>query len=143
MAADAILRAAFEAEAWPAMEERVRRLLFEKPTEFWNLAKLQELYKTGRRPSLREILARVFGLIPAIANRAELADEAFERFVTTTETNATHSRELRTLFVAFLLDPPCRRLLEEDRFAELCARDPSLFGALQRLAPAERKTIVE
>jgi type I restriction enzyme, R subunit len=63
VATDAALLEAFDAEDWPAVEERVRRLLFEKPEEYWNLAKLQEVYKTDRLPSLREILARVFGLI--------------------------------------------------------------------------------
>ena len=90
----ALLREAFDDEDWPAVEERVRRLLFEKPEEFWSLPKLQELYKTDRLPSLREILARVFGLTPSIPTRSQLADEAFERFIATQETNATHSREL-------------------------------------------------
>ncbi len=143
IAADTPLREAFDAENWPAVEARVRSLLFGKPQEFWNLPKLQELYKTDRLPSLREILARVFGLAPKVPTRSELADEAFEKFVTTQESDATHSRELRTLFIAFLLDPPCRLLLQEGRFAELRARDPSLFASLQRLAPPEREAIVQ
>ena len=142
VSADAELRKAVEAEDFPAMEERVRRLLFEKPKEFWSLPKLQEIYKTDRAPSLREILAYVFGIAPSIPNRNELADEAFERFIATTETNATHSRELRTVFVAFLLEPQCRLLVEEGRFPELRTRDLNLFGSLQQLAPTERETLV-
>jgi hypothetical protein len=37
--------ASFDAEDWPAMEAPMRGLLFEKPQEFWNLPKLQEVYK--------------------------------------------------------------------------------------------------
>ena len=44
---------------------------------------------------------------------------------------------------AFLLDPQSRLLLDEGRFAGLRARDPSLFAALQRLAPPEREVIVQ
>jgi type I restriction enzyme R subunit len=142
VAADAALREAFEAEDWPALEARVRRLLFEKPEEFWNLPKLQEIYKTDRLPSLREILARVFGLIPEIPTRSQLADEAFERYVATQPTNAVHSRELKVVFVAFLLDEGSRFLLQEGKFAELRARDPSLYGALSRLEPPEREALV-
>lgn len=142
VASDTILRQAFDDEDWPAVEERVRRLLFEKPEEFWSLPKLQELYKTDRFPSLREILAHVFGLARAIPSRGELADEAFETFVTATETDATHGRELKTVFIAFLLDPQSRMLIEEDRFAELRSLDPNLFGSLQRLATPERKLLV-
>lgn len=56
--------------------------------DFWNLPKLQAVYKTDRIPSLREILARVFGLIPRIPTRSRLVDEAFEKFVVTQPANA-------------------------------------------------------
>jgi len=142
VATDTVLREAFDAEDWPAVEERVRRLLFEKPEEYWNLPKLQEVYKTDRLPSLREILARVFGLTANISTRGQLADEAFERFVATQETNATHNRELRMVFDAFLLDTQSRMLLEEGRFAELRARDASLFGSLSLLPVQEREALI-
>jgi len=142
VAADAVLREAFDAEDWPAVEERVRRLLFEKPMEGWNLPKLQEIYKSDRLPTLREILTRVFGLTPNIPTRSQLADEAFERFIATQETNATHSRELRTVFEAFLLDAQSRALLEEGRFAELRSRDASLFNSLSQLAVQEREALI-
>lgn len=142
VASDPILRKAYDDEDWAAMEERVRRLLFEKPDEFWNLPKLQEVYKTDRLPTLREILARVFGLIPEIPTRSQLADEAFERYVATQPTNAVHSRELKMVFVAFLLDEASRLLLQEGKFAELRARDASLYSALLRLDPAERQSLI-
>ena len=139
---DTLLREAFEAEDWPAVEERVRGLLFEKPEEFWNLHKLQELYKSDRLPSLREILTVVFGLSPRVASRVELADEAFEKFVATTSTNATHTRELKMVFVAFLLDQESRILVEQQQFAALHARDPNLYCSLQSLEPQERQALI-
>jgi type I restriction enzyme R subunit len=142
VASDAILRDAFDAEDWPAVEERIRRLLFEKPEDFWNLPRLQEVYKTDRAPSLREILAKIFGVIPSIPTREQLADEAYERFVVTQNANAVHSRELRTVFVAFLLDPTNRQLLELGRFPELRARDPNLHAALSALPAEERDALV-
>ncbi len=142
-ATDEALRHAFESEDLPAMEERIRRLLFEKPEEFWNLPKLQQLYKTDRLPSLREIIAQVFGLVPAIPTRGQLADEAFERFVATQRTNAVHSRELRMVFIAFLLDPLSRQMLQEGRFAELRARDAGLSGAMSKLAREECEALFD
>jgi len=142
VATDDALREAFDAENWPVVEERVRRLLFEGPKESWTLPKLQNLYKTDRLPNLREILGQAFGLIPNIPTRGELADEAFERFITTQNTDATHSRELRTVFVAFLLDPKSRALLEEGDFAELIARDQTLFGSLSKLPIHERTALI-
>ena len=142
VASDAILRDAFDAEDWPAVEERIRRLLFEKPEEFWDLPKLQQIYKTDRAPSLREILGKIFGVIPSIPTREQLADEAYQRFVATQNTNAVHSRELRTVFVAFLLDPTSRQLLEHGRFPDLRARDPNLHAALSALPAEEQDALV-
>jgi type I restriction enzyme R subunit len=142
VATDAILRDAYDAEDWPTVEERIRRLLFEKPEEFWDLPKLQEVYKTDRSPSLREILGKIFGVIPSIPTREQLADEAYARFVATQDTNAVHSRELRTVFVAFLLDPTSRQLLEYGRFPDLRARDPNLHAALSALPAEERDALV-
>lgn len=53
-----------------------------------------------------------------------------------------HSRELRTVFVAFLLDPTSRQLLELGRFPELRARDPNLHAALSALPAEERDELV-
>lgn len=142
VAEDNTLREAFNAEDWPAVEERVRRLLFEKPEEFWSLPKLQELYKTDRLPNLREILAVIFGVANRIPSRGELADEAFEKFVATTETNAIHSRELKTVFVAFLLDPQSRLMVEQQQFGALRSHDPSLYGSLLKLDVAERQRLI-
>jgi hypothetical protein len=94
------------------------------------------------RKFLREILARVLGTTANIPTRGQLADEAFERFIATQETNATHSRELRTVFVAFLLDEQSRMLLEEGRFAELSGRDASLYGSLSQLTAQERGALI-
>ena len=142
VASDAILRDAFDSEDWPAVEERIRRLLYEKPEEFWDLPKLQQIYKTDRAPSLREILGKIFGVIPSIPTREQLANEAYQRFVATQNTNAVHSRELRTVFVAFLLDPTSRQLLELGRFPDLRARDPNLHAALSALPAEEREALV-
>ena len=85
----------------------------------------------------------VFGLSSHVPSRAGLADEAFERFVAMTETNAVHSRELKTVFVSFLLDSQSRMLVEPRQHAGLRARDPDLYGSLQRLDPQERNTLIQ
>ena len=53
-----------------------------------------------------------------------------------------HSRELKVVFVAFLLDEGSRFLLQEGKFAELRARDASLYGALSALPVEERQSLI-
>ena len=46
------------------------------------------------------------------------------------------------VFVAFLLDEGSRFLLQEGKFAELRARDASLYGSLSQLSPQEREALI-
>jgi len=139
---EAGLREAFDREDWAIVEARIRNVLFDKPREFWNMEKLQELYKTDRLPSLREIIARALGVLPNIPTRSQLAEEEFERFVATQDMNAVHSRQLRTVFTSFLLDSHCRNLLADGHFADLRARDANLHGSLMELTPEERNGMI-
>ncbi|MEI8287887.1 MAG: DEAD/DEAH box helicase family protein [Verrucomicrobiota bacterium] len=139
---DEPLREAVEAENLPAAEARIRSLLFDKPEEFWNLAKLQEIYKTDRKPTLREILAQIFGLVPEIPTRAKLADETYERFAATHQINPVHSRELKTVCDAFLLDESSRNYLLEENLASLRAHDAVLYSSLSTLSAEERHALV-
>lgn len=139
---DPELRDAVETENWAVVEQRIRSLLTAQPNSEWDLTKLQELYQTDRKPSLREILSKIFGIIPAIPTREQLANEAYERFIATQDASAVHSRELKTVFIAFLLDPTSRQLLELGRFPDLRARDPNLHAALSALPAGERDALV-
>jgi len=46
------------------------------------------------------------------------------------------------VFVAFLLDEQSRMLLEDGRFAELRARDASLYSSLSLLTEPERRALI-
>ncbi|HLP24321.1 MAG TPA: DEAD/DEAH box helicase family protein, partial [Acidobacteriota bacterium] len=50
------LRDAVAAENWSAAEAIASRLLLERPKDFWNLLKLQQVFRSDRNPSFREIL---------------------------------------------------------------------------------------
>lgn len=130
------LGAAVAAEDWGAVEAFVEKLLLGRPKEFWDLLKLQCVFHTDRAPSLREILQLVFGVMPAIPTREQLAAEHFERYGATTEIDATKLREIRHVFQACVLDAESRRLLAAGDYPAVRARDPALFQSL-RAAGAE------
>lgn len=136
------LREAIEMQNLPLLEEMVRTHLFNKPEEYWNLQKLQDYYQTDRKPTLREILSYILSLIPKIPNTEDLAQEAFERFQATQKFLATHAREIRTVFMGFLLNSDLRSLILSGDFARLSATDTVVFHSLQRLEADERKNLL-
>jgi type I restriction enzyme R subunit len=61
--------AGVEAGHWDVVTEYVHKHLLDKPTEFYTLDKLRKAAGVDRRLSLREILEKIFGLIPASSQR--------------------------------------------------------------------------
>ncbi len=125
------LSAAVAAEDWPAAEFLVARLLLGRPKEFWDLLKLQRVFQSDRTPTLREILQLVFGHTPAISTREQLAAEQFDRYVATTALDATKARDLRHVFLGYVLDPEIRQLIDAGDFPAVRARDAALYQSLK------------
>jgi len=112
----------------------------DKPKEFWNLLKLQEVFRSDRLPSLREILQVIFGLQPGVASREQLASEHFERYLATQPIDATKVREVRQVFHAIVLDGVLRGLIEKGAYAELRAQ-AGLHQAIKTLGPEGIKAL--
>lgn len=135
------LREAVAAENWPAAEAIASRLLLERPKDFWNLLRLQQVFRSDRNPSFREILKVVFGLMPAVPTRDQLAEEHFARYVATETVDATKLREARQVFHACLLTPEVARLLAQGDFPAIRARDAGLYQSLKELGPEALRNV--
>ncbi|HVS54152.1 MAG TPA: DEAD/DEAH box helicase family protein [Opitutaceae bacterium] len=131
------LREAVARGDWAGAEALFQHLLANKPEEFWSMPKLREIFRSDRAPTLREILAYVFGLAPEIARREQLAAEYFERMLATQTIDPTRVRELRQLFHACVLDGEVRGLIERGDFPALRARDAALYQSAKAVG-AER-----
>ena len=72
---------AIEAGQWDRAIDYVNQEVFDKPEEYYTLAKLRQAAAVDRRVTLREILEKVFDLIPRFKSRDELLEEEFAKFV--------------------------------------------------------------
>ena len=59
----------------------MNREVFDQPKDYYTLEKLRKAASVDRRISLREILEKVFDLIPAFKSKDELLEEEFSKFV--------------------------------------------------------------
>ena len=66
----------------------MNREVFDKPEEYYTLDKLRKAAAVDRRLTLREILEKVFGLIPRFKSKDELLEEEFSKFVADHEARA-------------------------------------------------------
>ncbi len=125
------LRETVALENWPAAEAIAAQLLLEQPKEFWNLLKLQQVFRTDRNPSLREILKVIFGFRSEVARRDQHAAEQFEKYLSTALAAATQTRELRHIFHALVLNGDMRGFIERGEFAQIRSPDAGLYQAIK------------
>ncbi|MHB8255539.1 MAG: DEAD/DEAH box helicase family protein, partial [Acidiferrobacter sp.] len=67
--ANDIVASAVEAGQWDRVIDYVNREVFDKPEEYYTLDKLRKAAAVDRRLTLREILEKVFGLIPRFKSK--------------------------------------------------------------------------
>ena len=79
--ADENVAEAVEAGQWDRVIDYVNREVFDKPEEYYSLAKLRKAAEVDRRLTLREILEKVFDLIPRFKSKDELLEDEFAKFV--------------------------------------------------------------
>ncbi|MGI8548978.1 MAG: DEAD/DEAH box helicase family protein, partial [Gemmatimonadaceae bacterium] len=70
---------AVEAGQWDRVIDYVNHEVFDRPEEYYTLDKLRKAAAVNRRVTLREILEKVFGLIPRFKSRDELLEEEFAK----------------------------------------------------------------
>jgi len=117
---DATVQEAVAAGQWDRVLDYVHREVFDKPEEYYNLEKLRKAVDVDRRLGLREILERVFDLIPAFKSKDELLEEEFAKFVTQHEPpRASAVSVVKTYFKAYATSGYFRDIIDEHHFAQL------------------------
>ena len=111
---------AIEAGQWDRAIDYVNQEVFDKPEEYYTLAKLRQAAAVDRRVTLREILEKVFDLIPRFKSRDELLEEEFAKFVADHKPDEAESiAAIRAYFKAYLTSGRTRDIIENRRFTEL------------------------
>jgi len=112
--------AAVEAGQWESVIDYVNRELFDKPEEYYTLAKLRKAAAVDRRLSLREILEKVFGLIPRFKSKDELLEEEFAKFVADHKPEgATAIPAIKDYFKAYVTNGLVRDVIDRREYTDL------------------------
>ena len=108
--ADQSIAEAVEAGQWDRVIDYVNREVFDKPEEYYTLDKLRKAAAVDRRVGLREILEKVFGLIPRFKSKDELLEEKFAKFVADRKPGeATAMPAIKNFFKAVCRQQPVAR----------------------------------
>lgn len=133
-----------EAGEWDRVIDYVNREVFDKPNEYYSLEKLRKAAAVDRRLTLREILEKIFGLIPRFKSRDELLEEEFARFIEIQkpeEQNALPA--IQQFFNAYLTDSQVRAALDGGKMQMLYTTASFTMADLRAVPERFRRIIPE
>ncbi|MHB1291852.1 MAG: DEAD/DEAH box helicase family protein [Sulfuricella sp.] len=122
--ADPILQGQVENEQWDQAIDYINTQLFDKPAEFYTLDKLRRAAGVDRRLTLREILEKIFGLIPYFKAKDELLDDEFQKFLLDASTEDIEKQAdkivaMKYYFKAYATDGRLRDIIDKKRLTDL------------------------
>jgi type I restriction enzyme, R subunit len=134
--------AAVEAGQWDRVIDYVNREVFDKPEEYYTLDKLRKAAAVDRRVTLREILEKVFGLIPRFKSKDELLEEEFSKFVADRVPEPPSAiPAIKTYFKAYVTSNRVRDIIDSRHFTDL-ATNPFFTTQEFRAVPQPYRTLV-
>ncbi len=133
---------AVEAGQWDRVIDYVNREVFDKPEEYYTLDKLRKAAAVDRRLTLREILEKVFGLIPGFKSKDELLEEEFAKFVADLKPEEAEAiLAIKTYFKAYVTSDQIRHIIESRQFTDL-ATNPVFSTRDFRAVPEKYRTVI-
>jgi len=139
---NAFVAQAVDAGQWDRVIDYVNREVFDKPEEYYTLDKLRKAAAVDRRITLREILEKIFGLIPRFKSKDELLEEEFAKFVADARPEeATAIPAIKTYFKAYVTSGHIRDIIDRRHFTDL-ATNPVFSTRDFKAVPAKYRTLV-
>ncbi|MBU2227678.1 MAG: DEAD/DEAH box helicase family protein [Proteobacteria bacterium] len=133
---------AVESGQWDRVIDYVNREVFDRPEEYYTLDKLRKAAAVDRRLTLREILEKIFGLIPRFKSKDELLEEEFTKFVADTKPEeAAAIPAIKTYFKAYVTSDQVRHIIESRHFTDL-ATNPVFSTRDFRAVPEKYRTLI-
>ena len=122
--ADPVLQQQVNNEQWDQAIDYVTTHLLDKPAEFYTLDKLRRAAGVDRRLTLREILEKIFGLIPYFKGKDELLEDEFQKFLLDQPPEALNKHAaaiaaMKYFFKAYATDGRLRDIIEKGKLTDL------------------------
>ncbi|MBN2615015.1 MAG: DEAD/DEAH box helicase family protein [Bacteroidales bacterium] len=81
LAMDDVIKKNVELGNWEQVVSHIQHEIFDKPEEYFNLEKLRKAARIDRKISIREVVEKIFGIIPKFKTKDELLEEEFDKFI--------------------------------------------------------------
>lgn len=139
---DDIIKKNVELGNWEHVISHIQQEIFDKPEEYFNLEKLRRAAKIDRKVSIREVVEKIFGIIPKFKSKDELLEEEFDKFISIYPPEEdVNLRALKYFFKAYIVDQDIRKIIETKDFQELQTHPTLTISQFKEVAAKYREVI--
>ncbi len=133
----------YEQGNYAAAQKYIEETYLNQPAEFYTWDKLRRATGVDRRVTVREMLDKIFGVIPGFKSKKELVSDEFDGYLLTCGVLAGDYYEIRRFFETYLTDKDVRRAIEDKKYQLLGTQIPSYtFSDLKRLGVQNMNNII-
>lgn len=140
---DDFIRREIDEGRWDSVLAYVQGQVLNQPEEYYTLEKLRRAAEADRRLTLREILERVFDLIPRFKSKDELLEEEFAKLLADLMPAAAAIPTLRAFFKTYATDDYFRSIIDGGRFTALATNPAFSLNDLRRLSVPHRQRCID
>lgn len=139
---DDIIKKNVELGNWEHVINHIQQEIFDKPEEYFNLEKLRKAAKIDRKISIREMVEKIFGIIPNFKSKDELLEEEFDKFISIYPPEEdVNIRALKYFFKAYIVDQDIRKIIEAKDFQALQTNPMLTISQFKEVAPKYREVV--
>lgn len=139
---DDIIKKNVELGNWEHVISHIQSEIFDKPEEYFNLEKLRKAAKIDRKVSIREVVEKIFGIIPKFKSKDELLEEEFDKFISIYPPEEdVNIRALKYFFKAYIVDQDIRRIIAMKDFHALQTNPTLTISQFKEVAVKYRDVI--
>lgn len=139
---DHIIKKNVELGNWEQVITHIQQEVFDKPHEYFNLEKLRKAAKIDRKISIRELVEKIFGIIPKFKSKDELLEEEFDKFISIyPPAEDVNLRALKYFFKAYIVDQDIRAIIAAKDFHALQTHPTLTIAQFKAVAAQYREVI--
>ena len=116
---DEALKEAVESQQWEEAVRIIREEYEDKPELYLNLEKIRRNENLDRRLTWREVLERVFGLIPTFKTKKEKMEEECDKFIAIHRPESKDILPIKSFLKCYLEDEKFRSIINKKEFGQL------------------------
>lgn len=139
---DDIIKKNVELGNWELVVSHIQNEILDKPDEYFNIEKLRKATKIDRKVSIREMVEKIFGIIPKFKSKDEMLDEEFDKFISIFPPEEdVNIRALQYFFKAYIVDQDIRKIIETKDFHALQTHPTLTISQFKDVAAKYREVI--